>query len=598
MAFADRPSQQAKAMTPVLPTLPFPAALLRGGRPVSGTTWLTELLADADAVWLEPEGRALPSGALPWQRPEPWRGPLHLSIPGGARAFQVAGLAYQDDHWLWQFVEEEASAAHGRSVLRAVNALPDALTVSTAELISAATEWTAVIDALPQMIVLTGLDGRITRCNEAFRRLAGLPFGRLVGRALAQVLGGEEAPPLPDEYYAPNAAPVYSPRAGWFLVRGFPILRNAQLRGWVHALEDLSAVSLATSGNRPLVASENASDGIALVDPKLRIDYANQALAELFGLPRQDLLHHSLEELHLLPPAADQEVSLVQALRAGQRTMRYELARDELTTQVIELSVAPVINPGGELAAFSLVARDVTDREQDLRQAESAAATSDLCHWLCGLRHELGNPINSVKMALTVLHSHFGELTADEAVRYVERALSELSRVEFLLRSLKTFTLFDPPELQDVDVESFVERTVTSLEPALARQGIFLEHIPAEDGPLIATADPRALHQVTMSLVNNAAEALAGREGGRIQIGAARSPGSIELHVNDSGPGIPPAQLERLFLPFESTKRGSPGLGLTLVRRLVTAMHGSVSIQSALGAGTHVRVRLDEGAPR
>lgn len=578
----------------VLPTLPFPAVLLHAGRPVSGTPWLTGILTDPAAVWLSTDGRELPRHALPWSRPEPWQGPIHLRTASGERHFQIAGVAYQDDHWLWQFVEEDASAAHGREVLRAVSALPDSMTFSTSELISAATEWAAVLDSLPQMIVLTNLDGRITRCNEAFRRFAGLPFGRLVGRALAQVLGGDEAPPLPDEYYEPSASPVPSPHAGWFLVRGFPILRNAQLRGWVHALEDLSAISLPASGHRPLVVCEHASDGLALVDPRLRIEYANPALAELLGRPRHELLRRNLDELQLLPPS-DDETPLWRALRNGERTLRYELACDGKAPQVIELSVAPVLSPGGELAGFSLVARDVTDRERDLRQAEAATATSDLCHWLGGLRHELGNPINSVKMALTVLHAHFAELTPDEAVRYVERALSELGRVEYLLRSLKTFTLFDPPELQDVDVESFVERTVASLEPALARQGISLEHIPAEAGPLIATADPRALHQVAMSLVTNAAEALAGREG-RIQISAARANGSIELNVHDSGPGIPPAQLERLFLPFESTKRGNPGLGLTLVRRLVTSMHGSVSIESALGAGTHVRVRLDERA--
>jgi PAS domain S-box-containing protein len=578
-------------MTPELPSLPFPAALLRDGQPVAGAPWLVELLSDDDAVWMAADGHGrMTSETLPWRRPEPWHGALTVRTALGTRHVQLAGARFDADHWLWQLVEEEPTAAQARAIVRAISALPDTLTVSTAELISAAAEWTAVVDSLPQMIILTGLDGRITRCNEAFRRFIGLPFGNLVGRLLAQVLAGADAPPLSDEYYASATSAVLCPRAGLLLVRGFPIRRNSQLRGWVHGLEDISAARLLDSGHRPLVSAEQSADGIALVDAKLRVDYANPALATLLGTTRQDLLRRGVGELHLLPEASSEE-ALALTLRSGQRTMRSELVLGG-QQRVVEISIGPVESPGGEVAGFVLVARDITERERELRNAEAAVATGDLCHWLGGLRHELGNPVNSVKMALTVLHSHLSEFTPEEVTRYVERALSELGRVEYLLKSLKTFTMFDPPELQRVDVASFIERTVASLEPALARQGIAIEVIPS-DAPLIATADPRALQQVAMSLVSNAAEAFNGGEG-KIQIGAERAGGAIELNVRDSGPGIAPAQLERLFLPFASTKRGSPGLGLTLVRQLVTAMRGTVSIESALGAGTRVRVRLDE----
>lgn len=605
-------------MTPVLPSLPFPAALLCSGRPVAGPPWLVALLDDKSAVWQSAEGQELVDEALPWRHAAAWSGSLALrrgatagSGPGGPagaapadagpadagpplRHFQLAGVAFDGEHWLWQFLEEDPAAAHGRAVVRAVGVLPDTLTISTIELISAATEWVAVIDSLPQMIVLTGLDGRITRCNEAFRRFTSLTFSSLTGRPLAHVLGGAAAPPLSEEYYGTSTSAVPCPRAGWLLVRGFPIHRNAQLRGWVHALEEISAARLTAGGHRPLVAAEQASDGVALIDAELRLQYANPALAELLRLPRQLLLGRTALELGLLPddPA---ELELLAALRQGHRTVRVE-HEHEGHLVVLELTIGPVIDAGGEAGGFALVVRDVTERERGLHYAEAAAATSDLCHWLGGLRHELGNPVNSVKMALTVLHSHLAELTLDEVVRYVERALSELGRVEYLLRSLKTFTLFDPPELQCVDMASFIDTTVASLESTLARQGISLERLDDNDdgsGPLIATADPRALHQVAMSLVSNAAEAFDGRQG-RIQIGAARHDGAIELDVRDTGPGIAPAQVERLFLPFESTKRGSPGLGLTLVRRLVTSMRGTVSIESALGVGTRVRVRLDE----
>ncbi len=579
-------------MPPALPPLPFPSVLVCGGRPVAGTAALLELFADEAALWHTAQGERLPAEELPWRKAEPWSGTLAVRTAEGTRHVQLAGVRFDDEHWLWQLIDEDRTATHARTVLRAVTSLPDTLTVSTAELISAAAEWAAVVDALPQMIVLTGLDGRITRCNEAFRRFAGVPFPSVVGRPLTQVLSGADAPPLTHEYYEAATSAVMCPRAGWFMVRGYPIRRNAQLRGWVHALEDISATRLLASGHRPLVMAEQSSDGIALVDARLRVEYANPALAELLHVSRESMIRRSVEELRLLPENTAEDQPLALALRSGQRTVRQHLQLGDREI-VLDVSIGPVVSQGGEIAGFVLVARDVTERERELRNAEAAMATGDLCHWLGGLRHELGNPVNSVKMALTVLHSHLAEFTPEEVTRYVERALSELGRVEYLLKSLKTFTMFDPPELQRVDLASFVERTVASLVPTLARQGIALERVLTAPGPLMATADPRALQQVTISLVSNAAEAFNGGEG-RIQIGAERHGGSIELAVHDSGPGIAPAQLERLFLPFASTKRGSPGLGLTLVRQLVTAMHGTVSIESALGSGTLVRVRLDE----
>ena len=129
-------------------------------------------------------------------------------------------------------------------------------------------------------------------------------------------------------------------------------------------------------------------------------------------------------------------------------------------------------------------------------------------------------------------------------------------------------------------------------------RGVVLQ-VRADDGPHAISADPNQVRRIMVNLVENAFDALEGRDeadGGRARQGRVslilrRMRRSVKLTVKDNGPGIPSDHRERVFEPFFTSKSGGSGLGLYLVREIVLAAGGSMSLSSGDGRGTSVSVR-------
>ena len=663
------------------------------GRAVTGSDWLVEILADAEARWNYIGGEAWSRPEPPWLRDQLWEGVVEGVTGGDSRYFQVASARVADGA-SWQFVEESRIARQHRLIATAVDALPDAFSITTSELTkpgpqfvfvnpaftrlsgwsaeeilgntprvlqgprteraeidrlnaclragqpfkggavnyrntgepfwnewnitpvrdaqgqvrhyvsmmhdvtasrvaqhrvqAAATEWASIIDSLDANIVMTHENGVIARCNRAFADLVGLPFVRLVGEPLAAILYGSTPATLPSGMFQLRPTTIKLERyGGWFAVDGRPISREGRVVGWVHTLNNVTpAQQNAEQLRRLAAASEHANDGIAVLDATATIEYVNPELARMLGLERAELQHRAVASCGLLP---DPEAALARARDRGSDIVQHTLVTAAGSRFVLEIAIGRV-TCGEELGGYVVIARDLTERERLWRIAEHASTLGNISHWLGGLRHELGNPVSSVKMALTVLQTHLPSLSAPEVAKLVDRAASELGRVEFLLRTLKTFSLFDTLECERIEIAPFFDRVGQLFEPDLTRAGIVLT-IAAGAG-LVVRGDRRALHQVFVNLLSNAMDATAGL-GRAISLEAQRVGEAIQLVVRDYGAGMGPAQLERLFRPFETTKPHGTGLGLILVRRLVSSMAGRLEISSAEGRGTVVSLSFD-----
>lgn len=657
---------------------------------MAGSSWLVGLLADAQ--WTPVEGDAWSRPEPPWLCDQPWEGVAEGVIAGASRYFQVAS-GPREAGLAWQFVEESRTARQHRLIAAAIDALPDAFSITSSELArpgpqfvvvnpaftrltgwpaaeilgntprvlqgektdraeldrlssclragqpfrggavnyrrtgepfwneweitpvrdaagqvthyvstmrdvtasrvahhrvqAAASEWASIIDALDANIVMTHENGVIARCNRAFAELVGLPFARLVGEPLAEILQGPAVATLPAGMFQARPTTIKLERhGGWFAVDGRPISRDGRVIGWVHTLTNVTPSQQNAAQLRGLAAaSEHANDGIAVLDATGAIEYVNPELARMLGLERAALQHRAIASCGLLP---EPEAALARARDRGSETVRHTLVAADGGRSVLEIAISRVASRD-DLAGYVVIARDLTERERLWRIAEHASTLGNISHWLGGLRHELGNPVGSVKMALTVLQNHLASLSAPEIAKLVDRAASELGRVEFLLRTLKTFSLFDTLELEAVEIAPFLARVGELFQPDLARAGIALT-IAAEPG-LVVRGDRRALHQVFVNLLSNAMDATG--LGGAIRLEADRVGPALRLVVRDHGAGMAAAQLERLFCPFETTKPHGTGLGLILVRRLVSSMAGRLEITSEQGRGTSVAMTFD-----
>lgn len=237
------------------------------------------------------------------------------------------------------------------------------------------------------------------------------------------------------------------------------------------------------------------------------------------------------------------------------------------------------------------VLRDVTA----LRRLEAIAASVDMMnnmgHLLSGVRHELGNPVNALKVALTVMAQGQDRFPRAKMAAYLERCLGDVERIAVLLENLRTFNGLEAVRPAPVEIMAAVAGMAELVRPQIEGLGIRLECL-AQAAPVRVSADLRALHQVVFGLVANACEALSDRRNPRIRIRAQPEREQVVVTIEDNGVGIPAEQLGQVFVPLFTTKPRGTGLGLAIARSLMAQMDGTLELSSTLGRGTSAELSL------
>ena len=236
--------------------------------------------------------------------------------------------------------------------------------------------------------------------------------------------------------------------------------------------------------------------------------------------------------------------------------------------------------------------RDITDKTRLESIAEAVNTMENTGYIFSGIRHEIGNPINSIKMTLSVLKKNLDEFSRDRAVEYIDRALAEISRIEYLLKTLKSFNMFENPVLQKVHLPSFLDSLTSLVESDFGKRGIQIRTLISRDVNYIC-ADQRALQQVMLNVLTNASDALEGRDNPEISISAMNTTGDyVSIIVKDNGCGIPEIQQQNLFKPFYTSKADGTGLGLVITEKLLTMMRGTIEIESTENVGSTVTISI------
>ncbi len=235
--------------------------------------------------------------------------------------------------------------------------------------------------------------------------------------------------------------------------------------------------------------------------------------------------------------------------------------------------------------------RDISEKVRLESIAQAVNTTDNIGLIFSGVRHEIGNPLNSLKMALSVLRSNLDQFDRQTVLEYIDRGLADIGRVEFLLKSMKSFAVFERIELHPVDLEGFLQQFLALLKHEFEQRGIVLRYEPK--GELLQVLiDKRALHQALLNLIVNATDALAGTVDPEIHVFAEERDQLVRLVVSDNGRGISEEQKKHLFQPFNTSKEGGNGLGLVITRKLLAQMNADISIESSLGNGTLAMISL------
>lgn len=241
---------------------------------------------------------------------------------------------------------------------------------------------------------------------------------------------------------------------------------------------------------------------------------------------------------------------------------------------------------------FCLYCQRVHDAE--MVQAEHLATLGELA---AGVAHEIRNPLAGIAGAIEIIAKDFPETHADREV--LEDLREEVRRIEKILNDLLVYARPKPPHFGPGDLKETVAHTLQLARQQTGNKKVdFSIQIPSALPPF--RADSEQLHQVLLNLVLNGIQAIESE--GKITIAAAVQnsgvpdrPDCLEVSVADTGHGIPPDRLERIFRPFYTTKRGGTGLGLSLCRRIIREHGGTLTAESELAKGSRFMIRLPLG---
>lgn len=204
-----------------------------------------------------------------------------------------------------------------------------------------------------------------------------------------------------------------------------------------------------------------------------------------------------------------------------------------------------------------------------------------------GLFHDLSHPIQNLGNSAKLLARDDLDAESRETFqRTIEREVSALKR---FMDDLRNIAKPKPIERFAMDVNGVVSEIVDSMRVEGERNGIAVEARYA-DGPLTIDGDRFALGRVFRNLITNAIQAT--EAGGRISIATSRAGDRVQVAVSDTGSGIPPERLSKIFDDFMTTKRRGLGLGLAISKRIIEQLDGTISVDSEVGRGTTFTMRL------
>ncbi|HET8541007.1 MAG TPA: ATP-binding protein [Anaeromyxobacter sp.] len=323
---------------------------------------------------------------------------------------------------------------------------------------------------------------------------------------------------------------------------------------------------------------EDIQLGIIGVDrSRKEIFFQNKLACELFGKTIRPRDYEALSSLLFADVADGDAKSVARKIRFGTRF---------LGCTVYRISDA----------YFWIYVSDITDKERLAAVAEAVNTMNNLGYVTSGIRHELGNPINSIKTAAMVLRENVHAYSPDVVAEFLDRVLSDVARVEKLLRNLKSFTPYEAPEARDVEMRAFLDSFLSIVTTDFAERSIRLRTFVRPDAEW-GHLDPRALQQVMINVLTNAIDAVRDRPRPEVVIGVARSGDRLLLTIRDNGCGIPDEFKHHLFKPFFTTKQHGTGLGLVIMKSMMAKMAGTIELDSREDAGTTVTLDLPAGRP-
>jgi PAS domain S-box-containing protein len=338
---------------------------------------------------------------------------------------------------------------------------------------------------------------------------------------------------------------------------------------------------------------------LLLLEGDGRIVRMNEAARTLAGVTYEQAVQHPLAVLGASQPwpAVHTLLARAAAAYAGAGAAPANTAAQALDGQgrTWDVSVSPMTSPDGQ-RWFVVVARDITDLvklQESLRRSETMSAMGAL---VAGVSHEVRNPLFGISATLDAFQARFQR--RKEYRRYFEVLQGEVERMSVLMQELLDYGKPLQLNLALDCPRDVLAAAVAACSPLAEQAGVEIVADCAADLPAFSV-DRNRLVRMFQNLLENAVQH--SPVGGRVRVRAERldggAPPAVRFAVEDSGPGIRPDDLCRIFEPFFTRRRGGTGLGLSIVQRIVEQHGGEIAAANLPGGGAAMVVTLPLAPP-
>ncbi|WP_156163220.1 ATP-binding protein [Bradyrhizobium sp. LTSP857] len=524
--------------------------------------------------------------------------PVYLAMRGAPSAIEVAAFAWLIAPILLSWFLSRTGRYEGAHVLSslALAGLIMAIAVTTGGIESFAAIWLVVV---PLEAALSA-----SRRVAAFASLLALScVGILI---LVSQLGW-----LPPEH-------VSAAQRGVLMAFGVAsaTLYAAGLAFGAESLARTSVTLLSREEERYRLLARNMSDVISRHQRNGAVQFISPAVEAMLGMPSAQLHGHGLfDRVHVADRPA-YLTALSDAARGDLRSVEFRLRREPTGSERgqvdfiwVEMRCRPLDQDQRRDVTAELevvaVMRDVTDRklqEQALDQARSDAEAADAAktRFLATMSHELRTPLNAIiGFSEMIAQEQTLMLGAAQRKEYAELINDSGQHLLSVVNGILDMSKMESGNFE-IASEPFAPRAALmhccNLLALKAREnGVDLITDAPQDLPVM-TGDPRAFKQIVLNLVANAVKFT--ERGGQVTVTAATSASQLTLRISDTGVGIAPDDLKRIGSPFFQAgktyqrRHEGTGLGLSIVKSLVALHLGELTVQSKLGEGTAVTVKL------
>ena len=469
------------------------------------------------------------------------------------------------------------------------------------DLLQAATD---IVAALPDAVVVTGTDRRVLAANQAGAEMLGWPVSDVVGQAIADsVSPGERSHVASREDRVLSGETqryetrIVNHRTGEerdVAVSSGPFRMHDEIIGTVATLRDITEPkraqeTLARSEARYRHLVESASDAIVTLDANGRFTTVNHAAENISGYKREELVGQWFAPML---PDDDLPKALAhfqQALAGETGLFDSQFYRKDGEVRTISITYS---TPQKDEEVLCLI-RDVTDQkmlQEQLIQSEKMSAIGQL---VSGVAHELNNPLAGISAFAQLLLAE-KRFPPDQRTA-AETIYSEARRASRIVQNLLTFARQHKAEKVPTEINQVLDDTLELRGYELRVRGIDVRREYDESLPG-TMADAHQLQQVFLNLITNAEQAMEQRDGHhhRLTVRTRRNADSIRIEVEDTGAGIPPNLIERIFNPFFTTKpTGSgTGLGLSISLGIVREHEGRIWAENPPQTGARFVVEI------